>query len=292
MTRIRERPSPARTAPKPGKGDAPSTDLYTYDRIAPGVERLEDVGEKEINSFHAQGYLVIRSVFSPSQVDDARRAVGDLIGGRRKDFRGVQFEPAVRGKQDELGPEERLLAVRKLHGFVDYDRRLADLAADPGLLSLLERLMGAQPVLFQDMALLKPPHVGSEKPWHQDCAYFNLPLGTTVVGAWIALDAATCENGCLHVIPASHLQDPMPHFRRRDWQICDADVRIGADWVVPLEPGGCLLWHGLTHHGSPANSSNQARRALQFHYKPAGTEDISVEERMEVFGGEVRGAEC
>jgi phytanoyl-CoA hydroxylase len=292
MTRVRELPSLAQTAPKSGKVDVPSPDLYTYERIAPGVERLEDVGEKEIKSFHAQGYLVIRSLFTSSQVDDARRAIRDLISGRQKEFRGVQFEPAVRGKQDALSPEERLLAVRKLHGFVGYDLRLGDMAGDPDLLSLLERLMGAEPVLFQDMALLKPPHVGSEKPWHQDCAYFNLPLGTTVIGAWIALDAATCENGCLHIMPASHLQDPMPHFKRRDWQICDADVRIGADLVVPLEPGGCLLWHGLTQHGSPANRSNQARRALQFHYKPAGTGNITVEERMEVFGGEVRGAEC
>ena len=292
MTQARERLSPLQAAQRAAGAHAPVPDLYTYARAASGVERLEDVGEEEVRFFHAQGYLVIRSLFAPALVDAARRAVRDLIGGSRKDFRGVQFEPAVRGKQDDLSPEERLHAVRKLHGFVDYDRRLGEMAADPGLLSVLERLMGAEPVLFQDMALLKPAHIGSEKPWHQDCAYFNLPPGTTVIGAWIALDEATCENGCLHLMPGSHLQDPMPHFRRRDWQICDGDVRIGGDVVVPLEPGGCLLWHGLTHHGSPANRSSETRRALQFHYKPAGTEDITVEERMEIFGGDVRGAEC
>ena len=53
------------------------------------------------------------------------------------------------------------------------------------------------------MALLKPPR-GREKPWHQDHAYFNLPLDTPIVGVWIALDEATPENGCMHVIPGSH----------------------------------------------------------------------------------------
>ena len=292
MTQAREGKAPFKKGNGAGEKDARPADLYTFSKLAPGVERLEDVGEEEVRFFKAQGYLVVHGLFGQEQVDEARRAVRDLIGGSRNDFRGVQFEPAARGKQRELSPEERQLSVRKLHGFVDFDRRLGDMAADPGLLSLLERLMGAAPVLFQDMALLKPPHIGSEKPWHQDCAYFNLPLGTTVIGAWIALDEATCENGCLHIMPGSHLQDPMPHFRRRDWQICDADVRVGGDVAVPLEPGGCLLWHGLTHHGSPANRSNETRRALQFHYKPAGTGDVTVEERMEIFGGEVRGAEC
>ena len=76
---------------------------------------------------------------------------------------------------------------------------------------------------------------------------FNLPEGTTVVGVWIALDEATPENGCLHVIPGSNIEGPMIHFKRRDWQICDTDVPIGRDTMVPLKPGGCLFWHGLTH---------------------------------------------
>ena len=112
--------------------------------------------------------------------------------------------------------------------------------------------MDDTPVLFQDMALLKPPG-GREKPWHQDCAYFNYPLGTTIIGVWIALDHADANNGCLHILPGTHREGPVNHFKRRDWQICDTDVQTERDVVVPLAPGGCLLWHGMTHHGSPTN---------------------------------------
>ena len=176
-------------------------------------------------------------------------------------------------------------------GFVDCDDRFPPLAHDPALRGVLSQLMDDEPVLFQEMALLKPPG-GREKPWHQDCAYFNYPLDTVIVGVWIALDAATIDNGCLHIMPGTHREGPIEHFKVRDWQICDTGVRRERDVAVPLAPGGCLLWHGLLHHGSPQNDSRRMRRALQFHYQPAGAAKTSTEERMQHFGGEVRGAEC
>ncbi len=166
------------------------------------------------------------------------------------------------------------------------------MAAHAGLLRTLEQMMGEAPELFQDMALVKPPRFGSEKPWHQDCAYFNVPFGTTVVGVWVALDEATPENGCLHIIPGSHNEGPRIHFKRRDWQICDTDVPVARDTMVPLKPGGCLFWHGLLHHGSPVNRSSARRRALQFHYKPGSCEEITTAERMAVYGSEGKEVTC
>ena len=219
----------------------------------------------------------------------AAAAVEALIDGVDPAFRGVQFEA---GGGRKLPPPQRRRRVRKLMKFVDHHPALKALSEDPGLLALVSGLMGGEPPrLFQDMALLKPPG-GREKPWHQDLAYFNLPAETPVIGLWIALDEATAANGALHVIPGSHREGPRNHFNRRDWQICDTDVPPERDVVVPLPPGGALLWHGLTHHGSPVNHSRRRRRALQFHYRPASSEETTTEERMQVYGGEARGAEC
>ena len=148
------------------------------------------------------------------------------------------------------------------------------------------------PELFQDQALLKPPLIGREKPWHQDNAYFNLPPETAVVGVWIALDEATPENGCMYVIPGSHRQGPVVHFKRRDWQICDTDVAAADAWTVPLQPGGCLLFQGLLHHGTPPSRSPQRRRALQFLYKPASATQIAAEQRLAIFGSEGKDVTC
>ena len=109
---------------------------------------------------------------------------------------------------------------------------------------------------------MKPPFHGAEKPWHQDTAYFDYtPLGG-VIGVWIALDEATVENGCMQVIPGSHLDGPAKHYHVRDCQLEDGGVRVDRAVVVPLKPGGALFFSGLIHHGTPPNTSGDRRRAL------------------------------
>ena len=266
--------------------------LYPTNQQANYINTLDDIGETELNQFHEQGYLAIRQAFTPEQIQTAGQAMWDLIDGKNPDFKGLQAEADKRAHFDSLTSEERRDAVRKLWQFIDYDQRLKDLAADPKLINVVTRIMNDTPILFQDMGLIKPPRIGREKPWHQDCAYFNYPIETTVVGVWIAVDAATIENGCLHIIPGSHKEGPQPHFSKRDWQICDTDVATQRDVTVPLEPGGCLIWHGLTHHGSPNNPTDQRRRALQYHYRPESAVALTKEDRMATYGGESLGVTC
>lgn len=268
-------------------------DLYRFDTTAKGISGgFTAVTETDIEYFHQYGYLVINDAFSDREVSDALAGMIHLMDGKRPDFRAIQFEPSLAKAKDEMEDDERRDAIRKIFNYVNHEPRLNAMATHPGLLDVLERIMEDTPQLFQDMALVKPPRYGSEKPWHQDCAYFNLPEGTTVVGVWVALDEATAENGCMHVIPGSHDEGPMIHFKRRDWQICDTDVPVGRDTMVPLKPGGCLFWHGLTHHGSPVNRSEQRRRALQLHYKPASCGEVTTQERMAVYGSEGKDVDC
>jgi phytanoyl-CoA hydroxylase len=182
--------------------------------------------------------------------------------------------------------------VRKFFNFVAFAPHMKALSEHPELLDVVSRVIGAQPALFQDMALLKPPRIGREKPWHQDHAYFNLPLDTPVLGVWIALDRATTANGCMTVIPGSHRRGPVVHFQRRDWQICDTDVDPLGSLAVPLAPGGCLFFSSLMHHGTAPNTSDERRRAVQFHYRPASAELTSQEARMAVFGSEGKDVSC
>ena len=268
-------------------------ELYNFDTVANSISgSFLSVSDTEIQYFHDHGYLVIDDAFTHDEIQDALDGMVYLMDGNNPDFRAIQYEPKLAKQKDEMDTDERRDAVRKIFSFVNHEPRLNALAAHAGLLGVLQRLMEDTPVLFQDMALVKPKFFGSEKPWHQDCAYFNLEEGTTVVGVWIALDEATAENGCMHIIPGSHNEGPMIHFKRRDWQICDTHVPIARDTMVPLQPGGCLFWHGLLHHGSPVNQSPHRRRALQFHYKPASSGDISTQDRMDVFGSEGKDVEC
>ncbi|WP_142057070.1 phytanoyl-CoA dioxygenase family protein [Pseudonocardia kunmingensis] len=122
--------------------------------------------------------------------------------------------------------------------------------------------------------------------------------GTPIVGVWIALDEATPENGCLHFRPGSHREGALVHFRRRDWQLCDADVIAdhavgpGRDVMVPLPPGGAIFFDGLVHLGTPANRTATRRRALQLHFHPASAVRTTEERRMEIFGSEGKDVTC
>lgn len=276
-----------------GTAAAYPADLYRFEGIARGIDSFADVTDAQVAQFHKQGYLIIERAFSEPAVQAGLDGLLHLLSDTVKGYNGVQYEQASKGVSiEELPPIQKQDYVRKFMWFVNFDERLHSLAHHPQLLALVQRLMNEPPVLFQDMALLKPPRVGREKPWHQDHAYFQLKLEARVIGCWIALDEATTENGCMVIAPGSHRQGPVIHFQRRDWQICDTDVDNRQALAVPLKPGGLLLFQSLLHHGTPRNVSDLRRRALQFHYRPESAPRTSQEERLALFGGEGLGAQC
>ena len=151
----------------------------------------------------------------PAEVAQAQQALADIALRRVWNEQvGVQEEPYFATGGSDARIDDPELRIRKVWMFCQADARLAGLAAHPRLRGLLDQLIGPESRMVQDMALLKPPFHGAEKPWHQDTAYFDwTPLGG-VIGVWIALDRATVENGCMQVIPGSHLPGPGPALPR------------------------------------------------------------------------------
>lgn len=229
----------------------------------PGMETL---GARHTEAYRRDGFLAVEGLLSPEEVAEAEAALSDLLHGRVAGFDGVQPEPEVRARWDEMSLAERAAAARKLWLFAAHEPRLQALARHPGLHRVLELLIGEPCQLIQDMALLKPARVGSEKPWHQDMAYFDWSPPEKVIGVWLAIHSATPENGCMHVIPGSHREGPVPHVHARDCQIEDRRVATERCVAAPLAPGGALFFAALLHHGTPPNASPERRWAIQYHY--------------------------
>lgn len=259
------------------------TDASAKGRVLPAfVERLSEV---DLTFYREQGYLALDGLYTAEEVESYKAALADLIHGRvaADDRFSIQEEPYYKKGGEDERADDRELRVRKVFWFVQLDERLASASAHPRLRGLLEQLIDPNYTMIQDMALLKPPFHGSEKPWHQDTAYFDwTPLGG-IIGVWIALDEATVDNGCMQVIPGTHLAGPTPHYHVRDCQIGDSRVQVDQAVVVPLKPGGVLFFSGLIHHGTPPNVSGDRRRALQFHYAAANCRNMTFKEHAELF---------
>jgi len=240
---------------------------------------------EDVAFYEREGYLAMEGLLTAEEAEDCKVALSDLVNRRVAwDERvRIQEEPYYRdGRVDDRVADPEL-RVRKIWQFVQVEPRLGAVADHPRLRAVLDQLVGPGQRLIQDMALIKPPFHGSEKPWHQDTAYFDyLPLGG-IVGAWIALDAATVENGCMQVIPGSHLDGPAPHYHLRDCQMADERVAVDRAVVVPLRPGGVLFFAGLLHHGTPPNLSGDRRRAFQCHYAAADCRNMTFAEHAELF---------
>ena len=176
-------------------------------------------------------------------------------------------------------------------GFVNNYPTLKEIANNENLLSVIQRILGEKGILFQDMAMIKPPK-GREKPWHQDHAYFNYPLTTKIVGVWIALNDTEPSNGCMHVITGAHLNGPRIHFMKRDWQICDIEIRNANCTAVPMNTGDTMFFDSKLPHGTPTNYTNFQRWAIQLHYTKIASQKSNPDNRLKIFGSEGKNVSC
>ena len=78
----------------------------------------------------------------------------------------------------------------------------------------------------------------------------------------------------------------MPHVHENDFNLCriiPERLDIAKRVPVEMQPGDALIFHGLIHHYTAANSSNMRRRAIQFHYHQLGTVWGSVDDHAAHF---------
>jgi phytanoyl-CoA hydroxylase len=245
-----------------------------------GIAAAGPLAAEAVAGYRRDGFVVLRGAIGPRHVE---ACVADIAGLANGSLPARSTEIALEAGVDpaSLGPAQREDHIRKLAWYVEDSEPLRAAAMAPRLHRALDQLLGEGRVLFQDMALIKPPRIGSAKPWHQDAAYFRVGDPGLIVGVWIALDAARRENGCMEVIPGSHLDGPAVHLPHADMNQCEirADrLRLADRVAVELEPGDALIFHALLHHYTAPNRSAQRRRAIQFHYHQTGLRWVGLED--------------
>ncbi|MCW3475600.1 phytanoyl-CoA dioxygenase family protein [Limobrevibacterium gyesilva] len=246
------------------------------------------LGVDEIAQYRRDGYVVIRNLLGPRTIAACVQALSDLATGRLP-ARETQlmFETGV--GPAGLSPADRELHIRKYMDYVEDAPALKAAANSLRLHRILDQILGQGRVLFQEMALVKPPRIGSEKPWHQDAAYFRVTDPGLIAGVWIALDPALKMNGCMELVAGSHLDGAVPHVHENDFNRCriiPPKVRARERIAIEMQPGDALVFHSLLHHFTAPNKSDLRRRAIQFHYHQTGAVWGSVEDHQRLFHDE------
>ena len=253
------------------------------------------VTEAEVRFFRENGYLPARPFLSAEEVGELRKRCYDLIEGKSEN------KPLL---NRELYRDERGWVVIQIVNAWQADRKFRDLIFNPQLAETVAKLMDTDIVrVWHDQIQYKPPKHGGPTIWHQDFPYWPCLQPPDLLSAWIALEDADVDNGCMHVVPRSHL-----------WGIYDEGT-IGSDpetWgpaydpafvpqgekveIVPCPvPAGWVMFHHcLVWHGTPPNLSDRPRPAIAIHFMPGHTRYVPnpnkrhvCEEHIKVAPGEI-----
>lgn len=151
----------------------------------------------------------------------------------------------------------------------------------PELTQAVAALMGTATVrVWHDQIQYKPPFKGGPTIWHQDYPYWPVLAPPDLVSAWLALEDADLQNGCMWVVPRSHRwgihKNGTIGSRLDDWgpDYDPALVPAGEKVEVvacPVRAGEVMFHHCLTWHGTPPNRSPRGRPGFAVHYMPGYT---------------------
>jgi 2-oxoglutarate-dependent dioxygenase len=208
-----------------------------HDIIAPRT-----LTDEEIRFYQDEGYLILRRLITPEASEILREEVMQIM--------------------DIIG-----LGQTKLKQSGEYlpGSGLDSLVNSPVLLSLAEALMGGPSTLYLPFTAVKSARGGGQFHFHQDNQYtrFDGPG----INLWTALSPTTEENGCLQVVPRSHLSGTLPSHSP-DGDGHRAVTFEPNDFVsVSMDPGDCIAFSRLTVHGSGPNITAEPRvaYAVQYH---------------------------
>ena len=225
----------------------------------------------DVAFYREHGYIVVENLFDAPAVEAILREGTAVCRGQRGPVEGLDLVSAADSDAAVLA---RYVTCTHVH---KASPMLTALAADDRFGDVAEALIGPNVKSIASQFFIK--HAGMPgNAWHQD-ETFVPTRDRSLCTAWLALDAATEENGCLRFIPGSHavgvLWPMRPHHSTQLDRAEEAYAFPGLERAVSIElrPGSCVFFNGYLLHSSTTNRSPNGgfRRALLYQYTSAET---------------------
>jgi ectoine hydroxylase-related dioxygenase (phytanoyl-CoA dioxygenase family) len=221
--------------------------------------------DEEVTYFHENGFLVVRNVVPPDLLRRLQNETASLIDQYREyrnephiyyaPIEAKSFEKMM--EQEEASDPENMLLWR-----IDkLDDRLAhidDLRALPFVRKAMAALLGENVIHYNESFVLKQPHLAPPVPWHQDPSFKTRTYSDPISTMDVYLDDADEENGCIWVVPGSHMRGNI------DTDALQAEYGFDVPGAVPvrMNAGDVAFHNNGCLHGSKANRSDRMRRII------------------------------
>jgi ectoine hydroxylase-related dioxygenase (phytanoyl-CoA dioxygenase family) len=222
------------------------------------------LSQAEIDQYRRDGFVVLAEFLDSDELEQWRRATDEAIEAR------LALDDELSNKASDPYYSRvftQASGLRRVH------EGMHRLVCDARIAEVAGRLAGVDGIrLWNEQALYKQPFA-NPTGWHLDVPYWSFD-DRRALTAWIALDDATVENGCLWYLPGTHLTagfdavDIGPNLRgildvHPEWRAIESAA-------APVPAGG-VVWHnGLVAHAAGANMTNGGRRAMTVAYMPDG----------------------
>jgi ectoine hydroxylase len=210
--------------------------------------------DAQLRDYTTDGFVLIKQMFDSEEID--------LLRHSAKEDR--QLDEHAFDKADGEGGRVRLSLWNHpgegIYGAFARCERMVNTAA---------KLLDDEPYHYHSKMVMKEAKVGGAWTWHQDYGYWyqNGVLTPNLVSAFIAIDPATRENGCLQVIRKSHLCGRVEHQvtgdqAGADMERVEAILRRYEHVYVEMNPGDVVFFHSNLLHRSDQNQSENPRWSM------------------------------
>lgn len=214
-----------------------------------------------LRAYRDDGYALIRQMLDPKEIE--------LLGRAAREDRVLDQHSF--GKSDGEGGTIRLSVWNH-----PTDTIYGMIARSESIVNMAEELLGGEVYHYHSKMIMKDPKVGGSWVWHQGYGYWyqNGVLYPLLTSAYIAIDCATKQNGCLQVVRGSHKLGRIEHNSSGEQAGANLErveeVLKRLDVVhVEMEPGDVLFFDCNLLHRSDQNQSDKPRWSMICVYNAA-----------------------
>lgn len=230
--------------------------------------------QPQIEQFQRDGFLNGGPLLNDAEVEELRAEVMRVIDQRERT--DVTQPVLLRNlSKDDSKPVWQIVNIWQA------SPAFKRLMMRPEITTSISQLTGATELrIWHDQIQYKPPEIGGQTDWHQDAPLWPIIAPMTEVTAWVALDDADESNGCMSMVPGSHLWgnqiDLLRQIEEYDAVPQEHDGHPVRVVRCPVKKGEVHFHHALTWHGSHSNTSGRPRRAIALHYMTGETRFVAA----------------